>query len=196
MYARKMVLNEFLSWRRLSWRLIPAGDHDLTDGSAPDHATGYAEHDAMLAEVAKLPRCRDAADSGIRLLNTRAGGTSLIGDSRLVVHDDLSPRSGGSGKFDQTEGVLTADGQKIVTCQELDAMTFRPHEISDEFGEYSTATGRLIRILWPRGHWRVPRVDQFLRQRPRGAGPDHQRQEVRRSPCLRRVERPSVRPYS
>jgi RNA polymerase sigma-70 factor (sigma-E family) len=56
MYVRKMVLNEFLSWRRRSWRLIPAGDHDLTDGSAPDHATGYAEHDAMLAEVAKLPR--------------------------------------------------------------------------------------------------------------------------------------------
>jgi RNA polymerase sigma-70 factor (sigma-E family) len=56
MYVRKMVLNEFLSWRRRSWRLIPAGDRDLTDGSAPDHATGYAEHDAMLAEVAKLPR--------------------------------------------------------------------------------------------------------------------------------------------
>jgi RNA polymerase sigma-70 factor (sigma-E family) len=56
MYVRKMVLNEFLSWRRRSWRLIPAGDHELTDGSAPDHATGYAEHEAMLAEIAKLPR--------------------------------------------------------------------------------------------------------------------------------------------
>ncbi len=25
-YVRKMILNEFLSWRRRSWRLVPAGD--------------------------------------------------------------------------------------------------------------------------------------------------------------------------
>jgi RNA polymerase sigma-70 factor (sigma-E family) len=56
MYVRKMVLNEFLSWRRRAWRLIPAGDSELTAGAAPDHATGYAEHAAMLAEIAKLPR--------------------------------------------------------------------------------------------------------------------------------------------
>jgi RNA polymerase sigma-70 factor (sigma-E family) len=55
-YVRKMVLNEFLSWRRRSWRLVPAGDRDLSAGPAPDHATGYAEHEAMLAEIAKLPR--------------------------------------------------------------------------------------------------------------------------------------------
>jgi RNA polymerase sigma-70 factor (sigma-E family) len=55
-YIRKMVLNEFLSWRRRSWRLIPAGDTDLSPGSAPDHAATYAEHAAMLAEIAKLPR--------------------------------------------------------------------------------------------------------------------------------------------
>jgi RNA polymerase sigma-70 factor (sigma-E family) len=56
MYVRKMVLNEFLSWRRRSWRLIPSGGSELTTGSSPDHATGYAEHEAMLAEIAKLPR--------------------------------------------------------------------------------------------------------------------------------------------
>jgi RNA polymerase sigma-70 factor (sigma-E family) len=55
-YVRKMVLNEFLSWRRRSWRLIPAGDTDLSPAAAPDHAAGYAEHAAMLAEIAKLPR--------------------------------------------------------------------------------------------------------------------------------------------
>jgi hypothetical protein len=86
-------------------------------------------------------RCRESADSGIRLLNTRAGGTSLIGDSRLVVH-------GSSGKFVANDGVLTADGQKIVTCWEVDPGPFRPHEITFEFGEYSAATGRQIGILW------------------------------------------------
>jgi RNA polymerase sigma-70 factor (sigma-E family) len=56
LYVRKMVLNEFLTWRRRSWRLVLAGDKDLRSDSAPDHATGYAEQMAMLAEIAKLPR--------------------------------------------------------------------------------------------------------------------------------------------
>jgi hypothetical protein len=85
--------------------------------------------------------CRESADSGVRLLNTRAGGTSLIGDSRLVVR-------GSSGKFVADDGVLTADGQKIVTCWQVDLGPYRPHEITFEFGEYSAATGRQIRILW------------------------------------------------
>jgi DNA-directed RNA polymerase specialized sigma24 family protein len=32
-YVRKMVLNEFLSWRRRTWRLIPAGDAELSASS-------------------------------------------------------------------------------------------------------------------------------------------------------------------
>jgi RNA polymerase sigma-70 factor (sigma-E family) len=55
MYVRKMILNEFLSWRRRSWRLVPAGDAELSAASEPDHAAGYAEHEAMLAEIARLP---------------------------------------------------------------------------------------------------------------------------------------------
>jgi RNA polymerase sigma-70 factor (sigma-E family) len=55
MYVRKMILNEFLSWRRRSWRLVPAGDAELSAASEPDHAVGYAEHEAMLAEIARLP---------------------------------------------------------------------------------------------------------------------------------------------
>ena len=55
LYVRKMVLNEFLSWRRRSWRQIPAGDAVARDAAEPDHASGHAERDALLAEVAKLP---------------------------------------------------------------------------------------------------------------------------------------------
>jgi len=55
LYVRKMVLNEFLSWRRRSWRQIPAGDAVARDAAEPDHALGHAERDALLAEVAKLP---------------------------------------------------------------------------------------------------------------------------------------------
>jgi RNA polymerase sigma-70 factor (sigma-E family) len=56
-YVRKMLVNEFLSWRRKSWRLIPAGDaRAASDRATPDHALRHAERDALLAELGKLPR--------------------------------------------------------------------------------------------------------------------------------------------
>ena len=57
LYVRKMILNEFLSWRRRSWRLIPSSDARTGRGSAaPDHAQEYSERDALLGELGKLPR--------------------------------------------------------------------------------------------------------------------------------------------
>src|ERR1039458_3164868 len=42
-YVRKMILNEFLHWRRREWRLIPSGaGSDVDHRSAPDHAVGYS----------------------------------------------------------------------------------------------------------------------------------------------------------
>ncbi|HEX9357932.1 MAG TPA: SigE family RNA polymerase sigma factor [Streptosporangiaceae bacterium] len=56
-YIRKMVVNEYLSWRRRSWRLIPLGmSNDLTGRPSPDPADGYIERQALLAELAKLSR--------------------------------------------------------------------------------------------------------------------------------------------
>ncbi|MGD0556541.1 MAG: SigE family RNA polymerase sigma factor [Streptosporangiaceae bacterium] len=56
-YVRRMIVNEFLSWRRRSWRLIPSGTGaELDDRQAPDHAFIHAERDSLLAELAKLPR--------------------------------------------------------------------------------------------------------------------------------------------
>ncbi|HTT49997.1 MAG TPA: SigE family RNA polymerase sigma factor [Streptosporangiaceae bacterium] len=56
-YVRKMVVNEYLSWRRRSWRLIPSGmSGHLTGPSAPDPAEGYADREALLAELVKLSR--------------------------------------------------------------------------------------------------------------------------------------------
>jgi RNA polymerase sigma-70 factor (sigma-E family) len=57
LYVRKMVLNEYLSWRRRSWRLIPGGaGQDVDTRLVPDHALGHAERDALLTELGKLPR--------------------------------------------------------------------------------------------------------------------------------------------
>lgn len=55
-YVRKMVLNEFLSWRRRSWRLVPAGDAADPGSSTFDLAGQYADRSALLAEIGKLPR--------------------------------------------------------------------------------------------------------------------------------------------
>lgn len=55
-YVRKMVINEFLSWRRRAWRLIPSGGSAEVDRrQIPDHAVGYTERAALLAEIGKLP---------------------------------------------------------------------------------------------------------------------------------------------
>jgi RNA polymerase sigma-70 factor (sigma-E family) len=75
LYVRKMVLNEFLSWRRRSWRLIPAGSgQDLARpelASTPDHADRHAEQAAMLAEIAKLPK-RQRAVLALRYYEDRS----------------------------------------------------------------------------------------------------------------------------
>src|ERR1051326_4855998 len=48
-YIRKMVVNEYLSWRRRSWRLVPTGaGTDVDDRLAPDPATDHAERTAIL----------------------------------------------------------------------------------------------------------------------------------------------------
>jgi RNA polymerase sigma-70 factor (sigma-E family) len=56
-YVRKMIVNEYLSWRRRSWRLVPGGSADeVDDRVTPDHAGQHAERDSLLAELSKLPR--------------------------------------------------------------------------------------------------------------------------------------------
>ena len=57
LYVRKMIVNEYLSWRRKTWRILPAGTGaEVDDRRTPDHAFQHAERDALLAELGKLPR--------------------------------------------------------------------------------------------------------------------------------------------
>lgn len=60
LYMRKMVLNEFLSWRRRSWRTVLAGDLMPDRASGTDHAAEHAEHAAMLDRIGRLPRRQQA----------------------------------------------------------------------------------------------------------------------------------------
>ena len=78
LYVRKMMLNEFLNWRRRSSRQIPAGGMASEPASiAPDHAAEYDEREALLAELGKLPR-RQRAVLVLRYYEDR--GNSEIAD--------------------------------------------------------------------------------------------------------------------
>jgi RNA polymerase sigma-70 factor (sigma-E family) len=63
-YVKRMVLNEFLSWRRRrAARLIPLSREslDLVAPPVPDGATAWDERDAALRLIARLPRRQRAA---------------------------------------------------------------------------------------------------------------------------------------
>jgi hypothetical protein len=54
--VRRMVVNELISARRRSWRLVQSGHaEDVDDRVAPDHASDHAERGALLAELGKTP---------------------------------------------------------------------------------------------------------------------------------------------
>jgi RNA polymerase sigma-70 factor (sigma-E family) len=91
-YVRKMILNEYLSWRRRSARQITAGGADLEPASvAPDHAAEYTERDALLAEVGKLPR-RQRAVLVLRYYEDRGDSeiAELLGCSAGTVRSHAS----------------------------------------------------------------------------------------------------------
>ncbi len=58
-YVRRMLVNEFLSWRRKWARMVPTAETDLVD-DAPDHATSHADRQALASELARLPRRQQA----------------------------------------------------------------------------------------------------------------------------------------
>ena len=89
-YVRRMLLNDFLSWRRKWARLIPHADPmraaDWRAGEHRDHASAFAERDAILREVRKLP-ARQGAVIGLRyfLELDDAQIADLLGCARSTV---------------------------------------------------------------------------------------------------------------
>ncbi|GHF47663.1 RNA polymerase sigma-70 factor (sigma-E family) [Amycolatopsis bartoniae] len=63
-YVRRMVTNEYLSWRRRRAARNVSATHSTLDAltaPAADHAEQYAERDAMRGRIAALPRKQRAA---------------------------------------------------------------------------------------------------------------------------------------
>ena len=55
-YLRKMIVNEFLSWRRRFARVTPSDQVEVPQSDRPDHATAHADREALRADLARLPR--------------------------------------------------------------------------------------------------------------------------------------------
>ena len=57
-YLRRMVVNEYLSWRRRWARITPHADLTaiVEAGTDPDHAEAHADRTALAAELARLPK--------------------------------------------------------------------------------------------------------------------------------------------
>lgn len=53
-YVRRMVVNEYLSWRRKWSRYVPLAE--IEQDNSPDHADRTADREELLGELAKLPR--------------------------------------------------------------------------------------------------------------------------------------------
>ncbi|MFD9891846.1 RNA polymerase sigma factor [Amycolatopsis sp. NPDC059027] len=63
-YVRRMVTNEYLSWRRRAVRRSVPSSPEVLDAISPpvsDHTDAYDERDEMLARLAELPRKQRAA---------------------------------------------------------------------------------------------------------------------------------------
>jgi len=54
-YVRRMIVNEYLSWRRRWARVTPYADVE-PPGREADPAVQYADRSALMAEIARLPR--------------------------------------------------------------------------------------------------------------------------------------------
>lgn len=58
-YVRRMLVNEYVSWRRKWSRAVPTSE--VPDRSVGDHACEVAERDSLRREVGKLPRRQQVA---------------------------------------------------------------------------------------------------------------------------------------
>lgn len=107
-----------------------------------------------------------AADSpGVRLLNVGAAGGSLLADSHPQIFSPLSPaqRSGEPSPYApacQQDLIITPDGSAVVCgaiqgIEHISNGTDLGREAVTGFREYSTATGKIVRIS---GYWKFPRV--------------------------------------
>lgn len=86
-------------------------------------------------------------DSGVRLLDTAAPGSSLLASSRLVVPTPTDPANWSDNYWRQA--MISADGQVIIAVIQIDTQdaTQQMGGISQKLVTFSADTGTLLRTL-------------------------------------------------
>lgn len=86
-------------------------------------------------------------DSGVRLLDTAAPGSSLLANSRLVLPTPTGPANWSGNYWRQV--MISADGQVIIAVLQVDAQdaTGRMGGVSQKLVTFSAMTGALLRTL-------------------------------------------------
>lgn len=60
-YVRRMIVNEFLGWRRRWLRVAPWADLEAVSTPLPDHSGAHADHQELVHELRGLPAKQRAA---------------------------------------------------------------------------------------------------------------------------------------
>ena len=86
-------------------------------------------------------------DSGVRLLDTMAPGSSLLANSRLVLPTPTGPANWSGNYWRQV--MISADGQVIIAVLQVDAQGTggRTGGVSQQLVTFSASTGTLLRTL-------------------------------------------------
>ncbi len=94
-----------------------------------------------------LIRSGGPPDSGVRLLDTAAPGSSLLASSRLVVPTPTDPANWSDNYWRQA--MISADGQVIIAVIQIDTKdaTQQMGGISQKLVTFSAETGTLLRTL-------------------------------------------------
>jgi hypothetical protein len=96
-----------------------------------------------------------ATSGGVRLLNVGAAGNSLLADSHAQA------QSPGPGPYPPAceEYLITQDGSSVVCGAIQSNGVDHGRDAVTEFREYSTANGKIVRIL---GHWTIARAGDLV----------------------------------
>jgi hypothetical protein len=106
-----------------------------------------------------------ASSGGVRLLNVGARGGSLLADSRPQAFSPVprAEQAGGPSPYPpacQQDLIITPDGSSVV-CGAIQGIEHTSNGVDHgrdavtEFREYSTATGKIVRVF---GHWTFARI--------------------------------------
>ena len=156
-YVRKMILNEFLHWRRREWRQIPSGaGADVDHRSTPDHASGYAERDALIAELGKLP-ARQRAVLALRyyeglgdieiadLLGCKPGTVRGYATRALAaLRVEMNVRPGQARAFSRGENLMPTEDDVRIAFRDLERHTPDAADVLRAVYRSAPAAGPLV----------------------------------------------------